>query len=158
MQNSVMYELTVFGGAGAAGVLVAFLYDLFRLKRRIIKTKSIVVHIEDAIYWVCAAIIIFLSSYILSSGETRIYFYAGTVIGGVFYRGVFSKPVLWLLSIIIRIIVWPISEILKFLRPIFLTIMIRIRRLVGKMRNKAALEGYRMRVDYLRLRNTFIKK
>ncbi len=74
MHNSLIYELTVFGGAGAAGVLAAFLYDLFRLKRRLIKTGAIVIHIEDVLYWIIATVIIFLASYVVSSGETRFYF------------------------------------------------------------------------------------
>jgi len=50
MQNGVVYELTVFGGAGAAGVLIAFLYDMIRLKRRIVRTRKIMVHIEDIFF------------------------------------------------------------------------------------------------------------
>ena len=38
--NSVTYELTVFGGR-AAGVIIAFLYDMFRLKRRMVKPKPL---------------------------------------------------------------------------------------------------------------------
>lgn len=158
MQNNVVYELTVFGGAGAAGVLIAFLYDLFRLKRRIVRTKQVFVHIEDVLYWLCAAIIIFLSSYILSSGETRGYFYAGSVIGGLVYLSILSRPVLWILTTMIQIITWPFIEIIKFLKPVIKVILLHINRLLGKVRNRAALEGYRMKVDYFRLRNTFTKK
>lgn len=158
MQNNVMYELTVFGGAGAAGVLIAFLYDLFRLKRRIVRTKPVLVHIEDILYWLCAAIILFLSSYILSSGETRVYFYAGSFIGGLVYFGLFSVPILWALTLIIRALAWPFYEIFKFIRPIFCIIMIRYRKVVAKLKNRAALEEYRVRVNFFRLRNTFTKK
>lgn len=158
MQNNVVYELTVFGGAGAAGVLIAFLYDLFRLKRRMIRTRPVFVHIEDIIYWLFAAIIIFLFSYVLSSGETRGYFYAGSVIGGLVYYGLFSKPVLWFLTILIKILVWPFYEIFKFLKPIFRIILIRYHRLTGKIRNRSALEGYRAKVSFHRLKNTFTKK
>jgi spore cortex biosynthesis protein YabQ len=158
MHNSVVYELTVFGGAGAAGVLVAFLYDLFRLKRRMVKTKPVLVHIEDIVFWITASVILFLSSYIISSGETRIYFYAGVFLGGVLYLSIFSRPILWLLSTLIKMIVWPFYEIYKFMRPIVQALLIRLRRLLSKARNRAALEGYRMRVDFCRLRNTFTKK
>ena len=158
MHNSAIYQLTVFGGAGAAGVLIAFLFDLFRLKRRIVKTKPLLTHIEDILYWISAATIMFLSSYILTSGETRAYFYMGALIGGLFYMGVLSKPVLWVLLTVIRIVIWPFNEILKFLKPIFFRIMIFVRRRLGKIKNRIAMEGYRTRVGYSRLRNTFIKK
>lgn len=153
-----MYELTVFGGAGAAGVLLAFLYDLFRLKRRVVRTKAALVHIEDILYWLFAAIILFLSSYVLSSGETRAYFYMGSFLGGVLYLGLLSHPVLWILTTVIRILLWPFLEILKFLRPVFRIILLFLGKVKGKIKHRMALEGYRIRVDLFRLRNTFTKK
>lgn len=158
MHNGVMYELTVFGGAGAAGVLIAFLYDLFRLKRRVLKTTPMMTHVEDVLYWICSAIILFLSSYILSSGETRFYFYMGAITGGLLYLGIFSKPILWFLLILIKIIVWPFHELIKFLRPILHRLMLFAKRILGKVRNRAALEGYRARVGLFRIRNAFTKK
>lgn len=158
MQNGVMIELTVFGGAGAAGVLLAFVYDLFRLKRRIVRTRPLFVHIEDILYWLCAAIILFLSSYILSSGETRNYFFAGSILGSLVYFGILSRPVLWLLTAVVRLILWPFNEILRFLKPVFRVIHIRLQRIGGRVKNRAALEKYRVKVDFCRLRNTFIKK
>ena len=158
MQNSVTIELTVFGGAAAAGVLLAFLYDLFRLKRRVVKTKAVMVHIEDILYWLSAAIILFLSSYIVSSGETRAYFYAGAIIGGLVYMGVLSGTILWILSLLIKIIVWPFYEIFKFLEPVFRMILLRFRKVTGKIKSRAACENYRIRVNFLRLKNTFTKK
>ncbi|NLM73678.1 MAG: hypothetical protein GX184_06605 [Clostridiaceae bacterium] len=158
MHDKVMYELTVFGGAGAAGVLMAFLYDLFRLKRRFIKTRPIVVHIEDVLYWVFAAIILFLSSYILNSGETRAYFFAGTVLGALTYLGLFSKPVIWLLTLLIKIILWPLQVIINFLRPVVKVLISKMNKTMGRARKRVALEQFRMRVKYMRLRNAFTKK
>lgn len=118
MQNSVAYELTVFGGAGAAGVIIAFLYDMFRLKRRMVRTKTAMVHFEDIVFWVIAAIIFFLSSYVISNGETRAYYYMGSFIGGILYFSILSKPLLWLLTELIRIILWPIVMLINILKPI----------------------------------------
>ncbi len=158
MQNSVAYELTVFGGAGAAGVIIAFLYDMFRLKRRIVKTKTAMVHFEDIIFWVIAAIIFFLSSYIVSNGETRAYYYMGSFIGGVLYFSILSKPLLWLLTWLIRIILWPFEKLINILKPIIEIFIGRIKKLLNIIRNRAALESYRTRIDLRRLSNTFTKK
>jgi spore cortex biosynthesis protein YabQ len=153
-----MYELSVFGGAGAAGVLIAFLYDLFRLKRRIIRTRPFLVHAEDILYWLCASVILFLFSYVLSSGETRVYFYVGAFIGALLYFSILSEPVLWLLSTTIKILVWPFCEIFRFLRPVFDIIHIRCRKLTGKLKSRASSELCRAVVNCHRLRNTFTKK
>ncbi|MGI6623690.1 MAG: hypothetical protein GX227_09075 [Clostridiaceae bacterium] len=158
MQSSVVYELTVFGGAGAAGVLIAFLYDIFRLKRRIVRTRTVMVHIEDTFFWLIASIVIFLASYIISSGETRAYFYAGAFLGALLYIGLLSKPVLWLLTQLIKIIAWPICKMIEFMKPVIGKVNLRTKKIAGKIRNRLALEGYRIKVDFVRLRNTFTKK
>jgi len=158
MQNGVVYELTVFGGAGAAGVLIAFLYDMIRLKRRIVRTRKIMVHIEDIFFWLIAAIVLFLASYAISSGETRAYFYVGAFLGALLYIGLLSKPVLWLLTQVIKIIIWPVRKIMELLNPVIRRISLRTRKIAGRFRNRLALEGYRMKVDFIRLRNTFTKK
>lgn len=158
MHSSVAYELTVFGGAGAAGAIIAFLYDMFRLKRRIVNTKTAMVHFEDIVFWVIAAIIFFLSSYVISNGETRAYYYVGSFIGGVLYFGILSKPVLWLLTGLIRIILWPFEKLIKILKPIIDILIRQIIELLKKIRNKAALESYKVSIDLKRLSNTFTKK
>ncbi len=158
MQNSVAYELTVFGGAGAAGVIIAFLYDMFRLKRRIVRTKAAMVHFEDIVFWVTAAIIFFLSSYVISNGETRAYYFMGSFLGGVLYFSILSKPVLWLLTGLIRIILWPFVKLINIFKPIIEIFICQIKKLLKKIRNKAALETYKARIDLRRLSNTFTKK
>lgn len=158
MQNSVAYELTVFGGAGAAGVIIAFLYDMFRLKRRMVKTKTAMVHFEDIVFWVIAAIIFFLSSYVISNGETRAYYYMGSFIGGVLYFSILSRPLLWLLTGLIRIILWPFVKLINLLKPIIEIFICQIKKLLKIIRNQAALGSYRTRIDLKRLCNTFTKK
>jgi len=158
MQNSVTYELTVFGGAGAAGVIIAFLYDMFRLKRRIVRTKTAMVHFEDIVFWIIAAIIFFLSSYVISNGETRAYYYVGAFLGGVLYFSVFSKPILWLLTQLIKLILWPFVKLINILKPILESLISSIVNIMKIIRNKAALESYRLSIDFRRLCNTFTKK
>jgi len=150
--------LTVFGGAGAAGVIIAFLYDMFRLKRRIVRTKTAMVHFEDIVFWIIAAIIFFLSSYVISNGETRAYYYVGSFLGGVLYFSVFSKPILWLLTQLIKMILWPIVKLINILKPIIESLNRSILKFMKVIRNKAALESYRLSIDFRRLCNTFTKK
>jgi spore cortex biosynthesis protein YabQ len=158
MKDLLIYELTVFGGAAAAGVLIAFLYDLFRLKRRIVKTKSLIVHIEDVLYWLFAAIILFLSSYLISSGETRGYFYIGTILGGIIYLGVLSRPVLWLLTLIIQTVLFPVKIVYKALKPVFDLIYKAFIKLSVRLKKQVIIETRRVRVNFGRFRNAFTKK
>ena len=112
MSTSAGYELTVVAGAMACGVILAFLYDLFRIKRRFVRTSAIFIHIEDLLFWLVAAIIVFLASYIISSGETRFYFFSGIFFGGFLYYALLSKIVMWTLTEL-EAVLWPVREILS---------------------------------------------
>lgn len=157
-ENLLSFELTVFAGAGATGLVSAFLYDLFRLKRRLVKTAAIMIHIEDVLYWIAASIILFLSSYVLSSGETRFYFFAGVLLGALLYFILLSKWVLLALRWLVGVLAWPVREVIKLLTPVFKGLAVAIRRLLGKLRNRAALQAYRVRIDMRRFHNTLTKK
>ena len=74
------------------------------------------------------------------------------------YIGLLSKPVLWLLTQLIKIIAWPICKMIEFMKPVIGKVNLRTKKIAGKIRNRLALEGYRIKVDFVRLRNTFTKK
>jgi spore cortex biosynthesis protein YabQ len=158
MNTVAGYELTVFAGAMASGVILAFLYDLFRVKRRFVRTSAIFIHIEDILFWVIAAIIVFLTSYIISSGETRPYFFSGVFLGGLVYCLLLSKMVLWALTALLEVFLWPVRAVIRFLKPVFRALLAHMGRWLGRVRNGAALKAYRIRIDMRRLRNAMTKK
>ena len=158
MYASVAYELSVFAGAGLAGLLTAFLYDLFRLKRRVIKTAAIIVHVEDILFWLTAAIIIFLAAYVINSGETRLYFFLGVFTGGFVYFYLLSRMILWTLMELLKALSWPIREIIRFVTPFIRGFLVRFKKVLGKTRKRLEIQAYRVKIDMHRLRNTMIKK
>lgn len=156
--TSAGYELTVAGGAMACGLILALLYDLFRIKRRFVRTSAIFIHIEDVLFWVIAAIIVFLTSYIISSGETRVYFFSGVFLGGLLYYLLLSRIVLWALTELIQAILWPFRQIFRLLSPVFRKVQALLKKGLGRIRNGVALRTYRMRIDMRRLKNAMTKK
>lgn len=158
MSTSAGYELTVVAGAMACGVILAFLYDLFRIKRRFVRTSAIFIHIEDLLFWLVAAIIVFLASYIISSGETRFYFFSGIFFGGFLYYALLSKIVMWTLTEILEAVLWPVREILRYLTPVARRFLMNGKKLLGKTRNRFAIKAYHIGVDMRRLRNIMTKK
>jgi len=158
MSTIAGYELTVFGGAAACGLVLAFLYDLFRIKRRFVRTSVVFIHIEDILFWIIAAIIVFLASYVISSGETRFYFFTGLCAGAFAYFALLSRIVSWTLTEIIKAVLWPFRQILRRLAPVFRVFLRHTRKGLGKFRNQVAVRAYRIRVDMRRLRNAMTKK
>jgi len=158
MSTIAGYELTVVGGALACGLVLAFLYDLFRIKRRFVRTSVVFIHIEDILFWVIAAIVVFLASYVISSGETRFYFFTGLCAGAFLYFALLSRIVSWTLTEIIRAVLWPFRQILRLLAPVFRALLRQVRKGLGRIRNRVALKAYHIRVDIRRLRNAMTKK
>jgi len=92
-------------------MLIAFVYDLFRIKRRAVKTSSIFIYIEDLIFWVIVALIMFVVIYYSNEGEIRGYIFIGTAIGITLYTLLFSTIVIKSSLFVIR----TIYKILKFI-------------------------------------------
>ncbi len=158
MQNNLTLELTVFAGAAAAGVLAAFVYDLFRLKRRILKTPSSLLNVEDVLFWIFSALVLFIAAYALSSGETRSYFFLGCLLGAVVYRTLLSRPILWLLFSVYRLLAWPFKELIRLLSPVFRALSIRAGRVRGRVKANLGLKSYRVKVDFRRFKNVIRKR
>ncbi len=74
----ILRETDVFLAAFLTGVFLLFVYDLLRIVRKILPHKMWLVGVEDLIFWICGAIVLFAMLYRENSGYIR-----GFVIGGV---------------------------------------------------------------------------
>ena len=68
MYTTVPMETGFFLATVAAGVITAFLYDLLRISRRIIGPGDSVVGIQDLLFMIAAALILFYAAYRKNSG------------------------------------------------------------------------------------------
>jgi len=62
-------------------MIVAFVYDIFRVRRKAIKSSNLIVYFEDFIYWIIVALILFAIIYRSNEGELRGYLMLGVAIG-----------------------------------------------------------------------------
>lgn len=86
------------------GILIAFVYDLFRIKRKAVKTAIVFIYLEDLIFWVIVAIVMFAVVYLSNDGEIRGFIFLGTVLGIVIYIILFSKIVINSSMFVLRVI------------------------------------------------------
>ena len=113
----MIQELYVFLSATGSGMATGFLYDLFRLKRKALKTKAFAVSIEDTVFWLLATLLVFITAYASNQGEIRLYFFFAVIVGVIIYYWLFSKWVIQILTFIAKVILWPISVLIKLLKP-----------------------------------------
>ncbi len=111
MTVSVGSQAYVFLCSVIGGVVIALLYDIFRILRKTIKTGSLITYIQDLLFWILVAVIMFATVYYSNEGELRSYIFLGTLLGVVLYALLLSKTVMNSSLFIIRIV----KGVLKFL-------------------------------------------
>lgn len=122
---SISNQVNIFLWSVFGGILIAFVYDVFRIKRKAIKTNNIITYIEDLLYWSISAAIMFTIVYIGNEGEIRGYIFLGTIIGAVLYILLLSKLVMYVslrvieflkrvLKTLWRMLIYPIRVLIRF--------------------------------------------
>ena len=112
------------------GLLIGFIFDIFRILRISFKTKDFVTYIQDILFWLITGAIVLYSIFVFNNGEIRFYMFLGMAIGVILYILLFSKYIIkfnvQLINIIkiiihkfLNIILVPITFIKKLLKKIF---------------------------------------
>jgi len=116
------------------GVTVAFLFDVFRILRRVINSSDRAVLFQDIIFWIITAFLFFFFVLVTNSGEVRLFEFVAVVLGAVLYFFTLGRIVLpasvkiieFLLKIIhhtLKIIFTPVVWILRLLKkPYFIVL------------------------------------
>lgn len=124
------FQINIFLLSVGFGVLLAFLYDLFRLIHRLIFKSSKGIFFIDLSYCVISSILTFLFLLAVNYGKLRIYLLAGAVLGFLcWYIGIsplflkFSQfignKLIGLLTVISSIISYPFRLISKPFAKVF---------------------------------------
>jgi spore cortex biosynthesis protein YabQ len=115
MNNLVSNQAFIFLVSVAGGLIIAFIYDIFRIFRKTIKAGDIITYIQDLIFWMLVAIIIFAMVYISNEGKLRGYIFIGITVGAVLYSLLLSNIVMKSAMLIIKIVSFPIKVLIKIL-------------------------------------------
>lgn len=138
MDSLVLNELYIFLKIVYGGVILGFLYDLYRLFRYYLNPKKIATAIEDIIFWI---IVTFISFYILlisNYGELRGFIFLGFVIGVLLYSTLFSdliiktqvkliNNIINLMKYLISLVIIPFAAIIKLFKKVFSKISPKVK-------------------------------
>lgn len=101
------------------GVFLAASYDVLRIFRGLIPHGSLLVNIEDLLYWIYVAVVIFLMLYEKNDGQLRGYVFGGLLVGMAVYGCTFSRicvpPLIAFLQRIRDFLLKPVRRLLRFL-------------------------------------------
>ncbi len=103
MSSGIIWELQFFGLAILRGVLILMLYDLLRIFRRVVPHGIWSVAVEDVVYWVVTALLIFQLLYRENDGSVRGYVLLAVAAGMLLYHLTLSNWLVEHISGILRI-------------------------------------------------------
>ncbi len=137
-------DLTYFLRSFALGLILGFLYDILKAKRRIVKTSDIIINIEDIVFAVISGFLLILLAYLKNNGRLRIYSIITTAVSFAVYRAVLKDKAVSVLTNIWRVVskaflylikgvMFPIRFIFRrIFKPLFVTIKASFHRIVDR--------------------------
>lgn len=98
-QEAHILLVTIYGG-----ILIGFIYDLYKIFRRAFHPKKIATVIQDFLFWLVISIVAFYVLIMSNQGALRFYNFLGFVIGAATYTFFLSEVVTNAIVFILRII------------------------------------------------------
>lgn len=139
------------------GVIITFIYDLFRIFRRIIPHGWFLLSLEDLVFWVLATAGIFYMLYYENNGMFRWFSVIGAGTGMFLYKKTLSAALVNLVSGAVNKLIELIAKILWKLSAPVRFVWRRLKILAGRSARRAAREA-RIRRRQIKYRLTAWKK
>ena len=84
MDNLLNIQLKEFLHFFIVGIEISFIFDVFRAKRKAIKTSDVVTYVEDVVYWIIVGYIFLYTISKYTNGEIRSYMFLGTIMRSMY--------------------------------------------------------------------------
>lgn len=114
-----MQELTFFTHSVLMGVVITFAYDWIRVLRRLFKHGTVLISVEDLLFWFVCGIGVFYMLYKENDGTLRWFAVLGATIGMFFYKMIVRDTFTNIMSTIIHKIMWFVFHVIQIvLKPL----------------------------------------
>ena len=117
MAFSISNEVFILLYSFMAGIIISFIYDLFRILRKNVHVGILFSNIHDIIFWFLATAVMFFVVFYANNGRLRWYQFLGAFSGSAVYFLTLSKPLIYVLCHTINIF----FKIFDFFLKILLT-------------------------------------
>lgn len=169
MEVSTAQEWQFFLWSLLTGGILALLYDFLRISRKMIPTKDFVVNVEDILFCVLMAVVLFAAAFLKNEGKIRWQGFIGSFAGFAIYRLTVRNMFVngsvlfmgWLLKIlffILKIILFPVMIVYKILRRPFMFVAWYSRKGMRRAATAARIRKSQMRQRWKNTKQTVSKK
>lgn len=152
MNHAISTELQFFLISIIWGTIILLAYDVLRILRRIIKHSSIILAIEDIIFWIVTSVFIFAMMYTLNNGIIRGFSIMGVSIGMVLYHYLLSELVVGIITKLIQLLLTPFNLAIKMVKRCFHFVLLRGKKIVNFItrRLKKHSKSFKMKINVRR--------
>ena len=110
---SIAEQTQVFIIFVIVGIIISFLFDIFRILRKVYKFSNMLIYMQDILFWLLTGIIILQAIFKFNSGDIRIFLFLGIFVGVFIYISLFSIYVIKIGSFILKLINTLISKLIN---------------------------------------------
>lgn len=93
MANTLIVDVHIFLGAIYGGLIVGFVYDIYKSIRYYSKPNKLFTYLGDLLFWAILALLFFYILLKINWGELRGYIIIGFLFGLFVYKKIFSKVI-----------------------------------------------------------------
>ncbi len=127
-------EFNVFLVFVLLGIIISFLFDFFRILRRVYKTPDFITILEDIVFWIISGIIILSGIFILNEGKIRAYLFLGLFAGITIYIITLSKFItkigIIFFKSINKILFIPILKIIRSIYKMIYKLVKKLKKII----------------------------
>lgn len=134
--SDIFLELRFFGICLICGIILMFMYDIIRIFRRIISHNNLFISIEDIIFWIISAFIIFIVMYFQNNGIIRSFSIIAMILGMILYNKTISNYFVKYISFIINKIIHIILMPFIFLKRLIKKVKYKLKDKINKSKAK----------------------
>ncbi|SKC91153.1 spore cortex biosynthesis protein YabQ [Maledivibacter halophilus] len=119
MHTFVYYQLYAFLATFYGGIVIGFLYDIYRIYRSMLNFKKVITAIQDLLFWIAISIVAIFVLIYSNDGNVRGYSIMGFILGALVYNLLLSSIVVKTIKIFLNVIKRIFNDIYMGLRKIF---------------------------------------
>ncbi len=109
-QEAYILLATIYGG-----ILIGFIFDLYKVVRGIFHPKKFATNLQDIIFWTIITLVAFYILIFSNHGDLRFYNFLGFMLGVGLYQYLLSKPIVKTLLLIIRVLKQVIVDLIQLI-------------------------------------------
>lgn len=119
MSREIVQELTFFTHSVLMGLVITFVYDWIRVLRRLFRHGTVLMSVEDLLFWLICGIGVFYMLYRENNGTLRWFAVLGAAIGMFLYKMIVRDTLVNVMSTCLHKMMWFVFRVLPL--PLTLT-------------------------------------